>query len=90
MGRPRRRAESGAKRDVNGAVVVLRNVKVPSVAKPGSLPVPPEVWRMMLVPSRTVCLPRDHDSVSENCDWRPNRLETRDCPIVKGTEPERV
>jgi hypothetical protein len=57
---------------------------------PGSLPVPPEVWRAMLAPRRSVCLPRDHDSVSENCAWRLCTFDSRDWPMVNGTEPARV
>src|SRR5262249_24677550 len=71
-------------------VVVLRNVNVPSVACPGSLPVPPLVWWTRLPPNRRLCAPRDHDTVSANWNCLPVMLDCRDSPIVNGTEPPRV
>ena len=74
----------------NGAVVVARNVNVPSVAWPGSLPVPPLVCCTRLPPKRRLCAPRDHDTVSANWNWWLVMSDWRDSPIVNGTDPPRV
>jgi hypothetical protein len=75
---------------VNGAVVVFTNVKVPSVAWPGSLPLPPVVCRITLPPKRRLWRPRTHEAVSANCTWWPKISAARDSPIVNGTDPARV
>ncbi len=69
---------------------MLRNVNVPSVAWPGSLPVPPDVWWITLPPKRRLWLPTAHDIVSANWTWWPVMSDARDSPIVNGTDPLRV